>query len=95
MSEQVIIKQKADLLARIKQIKATKAQDTVIKAQKDEYMRELAENIKDAYNEWQSALANFDAAEGKDMVDYYAYRIKASEIRYDYLIRKAKEAQAQ
>ena len=31
----------------------------------------------------------------KEMVDYYAYKIKASEIRYDYLLRKAKENMAQ
>jgi hypothetical protein len=48
--------------------------------------------IQDAYMEWQSALTNFENAEGKDMVDYYAYRIKASQIRYDYLLRKAKES---
>ena len=48
------------------------------------------ENIQDAYNEWQNAMANFETAEGKEMVDYYAYKIKASEIRYDYLLRKAK-----
>jgi len=29
---------------------------------------------------------------GKEMVDYFAYRIKASQIRYDYLLRKAKES---
>jgi hypothetical protein len=95
MSEQAIIKQKADLLGRMKHVKLIKAHETAMQAQKDESMRELAENIKDAYMEWQSALANFEVAEGKDMVDYYAYRIKASEIRYDYLIKKAKEAQAQ
>ena len=58
-------------------------------------IRELTENIHDAYIEWKNAMANFETAEGKEMVDYYAYKIKASEIRYDYLIRKAKENQAQ
>lgn len=95
MSEQIIMKQKSDIPSLLKRFSATKAQEAASQAQKEEYLKDLTESIRDAYMEWQNALANFDSAEGKDMVDYYAYRIKASQIRYDYLIRKAKEAQVQ
>ena len=72
-----------------------KLQEVANKAEKEEYMNELSEIIKDAYFEWQNALANFETAESKEMIDYYSYRIKASEIRYGYYLRKAKEAKAQ
>lgn len=48
--------------------------------------------LKEAYDEWQSASRNFDYADSEELVDYYTYKIKASEIRYQYFLRKAKEA---
>ncbi len=95
MSEQIIMKQKSDIPSLLKRFSAIKAQETASLAQKEEYFKELSESIHDAYMEWQNALANFESADSKDMVDYYAYRIKASQIRYDYLLRKAKEVKAQ
>jgi hypothetical protein len=92
MTEQAIEKQKTDALSILKRFGAVKAQESVTRTEKEDYYRQLTESIQDAYMEWQSALANFENAEGKDMVDYYAYRIKASQIRYDYLLRKAKES---
>lgn len=56
---------------------------------------ELHEAIHEAWLEWQNALLNFENADCKDMVDYYSYRIKASQIRYEYLLRKAKALKAQ
>lgn len=58
-------------------------------------VKELYDTIHDAYMEWQNALQNFENADCKDMVDYYSYRIKASQIRYEYLLRKAKALQVQ
>lgn len=52
---------------------------------------ELLENLKSARYEWINANMNFEYVNEKEMVDYYTYRIKASEVRYEYLIRKAKE----
>lgn len=94
MSEQVI-KQKSDPLGFLQRFNSSRAKENAEKIEKEEYMKELTENIRDAYLEWQNALANYETAEGKEMVDYYAYRIKASEIRYDFLLKKAKEAKAQ
>lgn len=94
MSEQVAIKQKPEALGIFKRLNVSKT-EAVNQALKEEYYKELTDSIQDAYMEWQNALANFENAETKEMIDYYAYRIKASQIRYDYLIKKAKEAQAQ
>lgn len=93
MTEQAI-KQKSEFLGFLQKLSSSRSR-AAKKAEHDEYMRELTENIRDAYMEWQNALANYETAEGKEMIDYYAYRIKASEIRYEFLLRKAKEAKAQ
>lgn len=92
MSEQAIVKQKSDVVSILKKFSTTKVQESVSQANKEEYYRQLTESIQDAHMEWQSALSNFDSAEGQEMVDYYAYRIKASQIRYDFLLKKAKES---
>lgn len=94
MTDQVI-NNKSESLNFLRKFAGAKAREAAKLAEKEEHLRELTENIQDAYTEWQNAMANFETAEGKEMVDYYAYKIKASEIRYDYLIRKAKESRAQ
>ncbi|HOP72150.1 MAG TPA: DUF2508 family protein [Thermoclostridium caenicola] len=64
------------------------------KRYEDPALAELYETIREAWLEWQNALLNFEDADCKEMVDYYTYRIKASQIRYEYLLRKAKALQA-
>lgn len=34
---------------------------------------------------------NFDIALDEDLIDYFTYRLKAAEARYQYLLKKAKE----
>lgn len=51
----------------------------------------LIENIQQARQEWSSAAANFDQAENEDLIDYYIYRMKACQVRYNYLLKMAKE----
>jgi hypothetical protein len=53
--------------------------------------RELIESIKNARKEWENANLNFEFAAEAGIIDYYTYKIKACEVRYDYLVRKAKE----
>lgn len=60
------------------------AQETVL---------ELTSAIREAWCDWQNAMINFENAESKEMVDYYTYCIKASQIRYEYLLRKVKQVQ--
>ncbi|MGI6125270.1 MAG: DUF2508 family protein [Acetivibrionales bacterium] len=94
MTDQVI-NNKAEPFNFLRRINGSKAKEAAKLAEKEELLRELAENIHDAYIDWQNAMANFETAEGKEMVDYYSYIIKASEIRYEYLLRMAKKARAQ
>lgn len=51
----------------------------------------LLESIQQARQEWLNAVSNFDQAENEDLVDYYIYKMKACQVRYNYLIKKAKE----
>jgi len=53
--------------------------------------RELLNSIKNARIEWVSANMNFEFAIDQDLIDYYTYKIKACEVRYEYLIKRAKE----
>lgn len=57
----------------------------------EEQRRELIQNINIIKNEWEVAKNNFELANSKDSVDYYAYKIKAYEVRYQALLREAKE----
>lgn len=52
---------------------------------------DLVEAIKQARREWACAYSNFEYADDNEMVDYYTYKIKACQVRYNYLIRQAKE----
>lgn len=94
MTDQVI-NNKSESFNFLRKFAGAKAREAAKLAEKEDLMQELTDNIQDAYTEWKNAMANFETAEGKEMVDYYAYKIKASEIRYDYLLRKAKENRAQ
>lgn len=51
----------------------------------------LIESIKNARKEWISANLNFEHAVDSETIDYYTYKIKAYQVRYEYLLKKAKE----
>lgn len=50
---------------------------------------ELVKNIIKAKEELKDANKNFEFAED-ELIDYYAYQIKANQSKLDYLIRMAK-----
>ncbi|ODM27176.1 YaaL family protein [Acetivibrio mesophilus] len=54
-------------------------------------IEELIKCIKDAKKEWLSANSNFEHAIDSEIIDYYTYEIKAYQLRYEYLLKKAKE----
>ncbi|MBP5426307.1 MAG: DUF2508 family protein [Clostridiales bacterium] len=56
-----------------------------------EKLLDLVQNINSVMYEWKVAKNNFELANTKDSVDYYAYKIKAYEARYQELIKKAKK----
>lgn len=52
---------------------------------------ELLEGIKKARKEWINASMNFEMADEEGIIDYYIYSIKAYEVKYQHLLKKAKE----
>ena len=46
--------------------------------------------LEQAKNDLDIALQSFDSAP-MDLVDYYSYRIKAAEAKYDYLLKRSKD----
>jgi len=51
----------------------------------------LLKSIAQAKQEWLSAASNFEQADDSDLIDYYIYKMKACQVRYNYLLKKAKE----
>ncbi|HOQ75564.1 MAG TPA: DUF2508 family protein [Thermoclostridium sp.] len=93
MAEQIAAGPGTGLLSALGQVSG-KRSGIFGRTREDPSRAELYETIHEAWLEWQNALLNFEDADCKEMVDYYAYRIKASQIRYEYLLRKAKALQA-
>lgn len=54
-------------------------------------IRELIEDIKTARKEWVVSTMEFENASDKEIIDYYTYKIKANEVRYQYYLKLAKE----
>lgn len=51
----------------------------------------LEEMLEYARREWMAAVAVFQENQDPDMVDYTVFNLKASEERYNYLLKKARE----
>ena len=51
---------------------------------------DLIKNLKHAQNEFETAINNYEFANDPELVDYYTYNIKATQTRYQYLLKKAK-----
>lgn len=69
--------------------KFVKESKIVEQSQKDK-VEELLKSIKNSKNNLLNMYNNLNLAEG-ELVDYYIYRIKAEEAKYDYLLKKMKE----
>jgi len=57
----------------------------------DDESKELLADIKKAREDWLNAYENFEYGESSEIVDYYTYTIKAYQVKYEYLLKKAKE----
>lgn len=62
---------------------------TIIEKTEIEKESELIQNIEKTSRELRLANNNFNFAQG-ELVDYYAYQIKANQSKLDYLIKLAK-----
>ncbi|HHW47693.1 MAG TPA: DUF2508 family protein [Clostridiaceae bacterium] len=70
---------------------SARGKKNIIKEDGQDEALALVEELKNARNEWIDANMSFEYANSQEMVDYYTYRIKASEVRYEYFLKKAKE----
>lgn len=57
---------------------------------KDE-KNEMADILKKAQIDLDIAMNNYEFADEPALVDYYTYNLKAAQMRYEYLLKKAKE----
>ncbi len=57
----------------------------------DEDTKYLMENLRNAQDDFENAINNYDFVEDPELIDYYIYKIKASQTRYQYLLKKVKE----
>ena len=55
-------------------------------------MQDIEEGLKNAYMELKKAQENFEFAVDKDLIDYFALKIAASQKRYTYYLKKARDA---
>ena len=51
----------------------------------------LIESIKDAKSEWITADSNFQNVIESEFIEYYTYKLKAAQIKYEFFLKKAKE----
>lgn len=66
-----------------------KREKKIIEKTEQETQVELIKSIIDAKKQLDLASKNFEYAEG-ELIDYYAYQIKATRAKLDYLVKKAK-----
>jgi len=92
MKNNLLEQDKGSIISRLTKIFMIKEKTVFQNIKNDEY-NELIESIKNARRDWICASSNFNHANDKETVDYYTYMMKACQIRYEYLIKKAKENQ--
>ena len=68
--------------------------NSITKTQQNSFFKkeeiELKNSINNALVEWRNAVLNFELADSPEMVEFYTYKIKACEIRYQFLLKKIK-----
>lgn len=69
-----------------------KEMKVIDKKEGDRY-RELMSHIEKVKQNLERDYNNMQFIEDKNLVDYYTYRIKAEEAKYDYLIQQAKKVE--
>lgn len=78
------------LFRRLFQVKEHNDEAELYKPDQDSGM--LLNNIRQARQDWLVAASNFEQADDPDLIDYYIYKMKACQVMYNYLIKKAKES---
>lgn len=76
---------------RAKKILNNPLKTNEIDSSENAYKKEILDLIRITKRAWNSSILNFEQATENDIIDYYSYMIKAYQLRYNYLIKKAKE----
>jgi hypothetical protein len=87
----VIKRPKNSFINRVVKIFFAKEKVASVPINENSDFKELIESIKNARRDWICANSNFNYTNDQEIIDYYTYMIKAYQVRYEYLIRKAKE----
>lgn len=77
-----------------KLFKKNKMQEDLINTERNKEFSEeeiLIQSLKDAKNEWLNADRNFQYVSEDEFVEYYTYKLKAAQIKYEFFLRKVKE----
>lgn len=53
--------------------------------------QELIKNLKLAQIEFETAINNYEFVNDPELIDYHTYNIKATQTKYQYLLKKVKE----
>jgi hypothetical protein len=52
--------------------------------------QELINLLRNTKSQWRDSISNYEYVTDEELVDYYTYQIKAQEMRFKYLLKKAK-----
>lgn len=69
----------------------TKKEQKRIAQEREEERQALAEEITSLHEEMAATLNNFSDTIEPDLLEYYTYYYKASQIKHSYLLRKLKK----
>jgi len=57
-------------------------------------MQEILNQIAAAKDDLDTAVCNFNHAVEKDVIDYWVYRIKSAQTKYDFLTKELRRAES-
>jgi hypothetical protein len=83
--------QKSSVFRRILRQIGANREPGVVDINTNEETQELIYLLNGARKDLISACQNYEYVEDQLIIDYYIYKIKACQVRYEYYIKKAKE----
>ena len=90
-ANRIVEMQKSNIFVNIINSITRRKKRESLETKKMDDINDILADIYQAKKEWVNANINFEYVEERELVDYYTYRIKACEVKYEYLIKKAKE----
>jgi len=75
----------------VRRLYVKKEEEKKLQESTDNEKIQLLKSIRDIHHEWEQANKDFEFAGDEASVDYYTYKIKACEVRYEHFLREAKD----